>query len=158
MEMPAKAPDKVESLTVIGPVLVNDEEKKEYMKTFVQPFKVEATGEFLKTAWKYLEMIGAAANVELHTREMIDHLIAHKTMPMAFTAVWNQDVERLYKAITCPLMIMCSKDDVLWPLFERAVEMRPDAMQKIVGGADFQPDNDPQSVADGLREFLDNLA
>lgn len=157
MEMPAKAADKVASLTVIGPVLVNDEEKKEYMKTFVQPFKVEPTGEFLTTAWKYLEMIGAAANVELHTREMIDHLIAHETMPMAFTAVWNQDVESLYKAVACPLMIMCSKDDVLWPLFERACEMRPDAKQKIVGGADYQPDNDPDSVANGLREFYGSL-
>lgn len=157
MEMPAKAPEKISSLTVIAPVLVNEEEKKEYMKTFVQPFKVEPTGEFLTTAWKYLEMIGASATLELHNREMADHLIAHATMPMAFTAVWNQDVEGLYKALTCPLMIMCSKDDVLWPLFERAGEMRPDARQRIVGGGDYQPDNDPESVAEGLKEFYQEL-
>ena len=54
MEMPAKAPEVVTSLAVIGPVLVNDEEKREYMKTFVQPFKIEASGEYLKTAWEYL--------------------------------------------------------------------------------------------------------
>ena len=50
-------------------------------------------------------------------------------------------------------MIMCSEDDVLWPLFERASAMRPDAERRVVGGADFQPDNDPQGVADGLRAF-----
>lgn len=102
-------------------------------------------------------MIGASTTLELHNREMVDHLIAHETMPMAFTAVWNQDVETLYKSIACPLMIMCSTDDVLWPLFERAGEMRPDAKQSIVGGADFQPDNDPESVANGLGEFYAEL-
>jgi pimeloyl-ACP methyl ester carboxylesterase len=157
MEMPGKAPDLVKSLSVIGPVLVNDEEKKEYMKTFVQPFKVEPTGEFLKTAWDYLRMIGAAANLDLHVREMVDHLSAHETMPMGFSAVWNQDVESTYKALTCPLMIMCSEDDVLWPLFERASAMRPDAKRVIVGGADYQPDNDPESVANALREFYSEL-
>lgn len=158
MEMPGKAPEKVASLSVIGPVLVNEEEKREYMKTFVQPFKIEPTGEFLSTAWGYLKMIGASTTLDLHNRELVDHLIAHETMPMAFTAVWNQDVEGLFKSISCPLMIMCSKDDVLWPLFERAGEMRPDAKQCIVGGADYQPDNDPESVVKGLREFYAELS
>lgn len=153
LEMPFKAPQKVTSLTIIGPVLVNDEEKREYMKTFVEPFKIEPTGEYLATAWEYLRMIGAAGSVELHNREMIDHLIAHQSMPMAFRAVWSQDVESLYKKVACPLMIMCSEDDVLWPLFERAGEMRPDAERRVVGGADFQPDNDPEGVAQALREF-----
>ena len=127
------------------------------MKTCVQPFTGEPSGEFLSTAWAYLKMIGASTTLELHTREMVDHLIAHKTMPMAFSAVWNQDVEGLFKSVSCPLMIMCSKDDVLWPLFERACQMRPDAKQSIVGGADFQPDNDPDSVVEGLKSFYAEL-
>jgi len=52
---------------------------------------------------------------------------------------------------------MCSKDDVLWPLFERAATMRPDAHQEIIGGADFQTDRDPDGVANGLRRFLSGL-
>ena len=158
IEMPGKAPEKIASLSMIGPVIVNEEEKREYMKTFVQPFAIEPSGEFLTTAWSYLKMIGASTTLELHNREMVDHLIAHKTMPMAFTAVWNQDVESLFRAVSCPLMIMCSKDDVLWPLFERASEMRPDAKQRIVGGADFQPDNDPESVVEGLLEFYAEIS
>lgn len=158
MEMPARHPEKILSLSVIGPVLVNDEQRREYMKTFVRPFAIEATGEFLKTAWDYLRMIGAGTNVTLHNRELVDHLIAHATMPMAFSAVWRQDVEGLYTRISCPLMIMCSRDDVLWPLFERAAVLRPDARQCIVGGADFQPDNDPEGVTQGLREFIVTLS
>jgi pimeloyl-ACP methyl ester carboxylesterase len=157
IEMPSRHPDRLLSLTLIGPVLVNDAEKAEYKKIFVKPFEVEETGAFLQTAWDYLKMIGAAATVELHRREMVDHLIAHKSMPMAFTAVWNQNVEEFYRNIDVPLHIMCSKDDVLWPLFERAKKVRPDAAQSVVGGADFQPDLDPDAVAKALATFVEGL-
>jgi pimeloyl-ACP methyl ester carboxylesterase len=75
-------------------------------------------------------------------------------MPMAFSGVWNQDVESLFRAVDVPLHIMCSKDDVLWPLFERAMAVRPDAHTSIVEGADFQPDRDPDGVARELLAFL----
>lgn len=158
IEMPSRHPSRLLSLTLIGPVLVNDAEKAEYRKVFIKPFEVEPSGTFLQTAWDYLKMVGAAANVELHRREMVDHLIAHHTMPMAFSAVWNQDVEGFYLAVDVPLHIMCSKDDVLWPLFERAGEMRPDARQSIVGGADFQPDRDPDGVANALADFIEKTS
>jgi pimeloyl-ACP methyl ester carboxylesterase len=157
LEMPGRHPGRLLSLTLIGPVLANDEERAEYRKIFVRPFAVEPTGAFLQTAWDYLRMIGAGANVELHRREMIDHLIAHRTMPMAFEGVWAQDAEALYRAVDVPLHIMCSRDDVLWPLFERAQQARPDAATSIVGGMDFQPDLDPEGVAKALVAFLDSL-
>jgi pimeloyl-ACP methyl ester carboxylesterase len=157
LEMPSRHPGRVLSLTLVGPVLVNEAEKAEYRKVFVKPFEVEETGAFLQTAWDYLRMIGAAKTLDLHRREMADHLIAHRTMPMAFSSVWNQDVEGFFRAIDIPLHIMCSKDDVLWPLFERACQMRPDAKQSIVGGSDFQPDLDPESVAKALDAFYSAL-
>jgi pimeloyl-ACP methyl ester carboxylesterase len=146
--------ERMRTLTLIGPVLVNDAEKDEYRKTFVRPFAIEPSGAFLTTAWEYLRMIGAGSDVDLHNREMADHLIAHRTMPMAFSAVWNQDVEALLRAVDRPLMLMCSKEDVLWPLFERALALRPDAESAVVGGADFQPDRDPDGAADALAGFL----
>jgi len=47
VEMPRLAPGALLSLTLIGPVLVNDAEKQEYKKTFVRPFQAEETGAFL---------------------------------------------------------------------------------------------------------------
>ena len=157
VEMPRRAPGRLLSLTLIGPVLVNEAEAAEYAKTFVKPFEVEASGAFLQTAWDYLRMIGAGATVDLHRREMADHLIAHRTMPMAFSAVWQQDVGGAFMSVDVPLHIMCSKDDVLWPLFERGGDMRPDAHKSVVGGADFQPDLDPDGVANALAGFLDGV-
>jgi pimeloyl-ACP methyl ester carboxylesterase len=154
IEMPVRYPQRVATLTIIGPVLVNEQEKNEYQKTFVRPFAIEPSGAYLTTAWDYLRMIGAGTDVELHNREMADHLIAHRSMPMAFSAVWQQDFQYYYRAVRCPLHIMCSKNDVLWPLFERAGQVRPDATQSIVTGGDFQPDNDPDGVATALAPFL----
>lgn len=146
---------RVQSLTLIGPVLVNDAERAEYKKTFVRPFAIEPSGAFLETAWKYLQFIGAGSDVELQTRELADHLVAHRTMPMAFSAVWNQDVATLLGQVDVPLLLMCSEEDVLWPLFERACALRPDAERAVVGGADFQPDRDPDGVAAALTAFVE---
>lgn len=154
LELAPMLGDRVRSLTLVGPVLVNDAEKAEYKKTFVRPFSIEPSGAFLRGAWEYLRMVGAGSDVELHTRELADHLVAHRTMPMAFSAVWNQDVEGLIRAVDEPLLLMCSKEDVLWPLFERACALRPDAESAIVGGADFQPDRDPEGVASALAAFV----
>ena len=154
VEMPVRYPGRVESLTVIGPVLASEAEKAEYRKTFVKPFEIEKTGAFLKTAWDYLTLIGASSSVELHTREMVDHLIAHRTMPMAFSGVWDQDVAGFFKQVDVPMLIMCSEKDVLWPLFERAKALRPDAEARVVGGSDYQPDEDPDGIAAAMREFL----
>lgn len=154
LELAPMLGDRARTLTLIGPVLTNEAERAEYKKTFVRPFTVEPTGAFLPGTWEYLRMIGAGSDVELHTRELADHLTAHRTMPMAFSAVWNQDVEALLRAVDEPLLLMCSREDVLWPLFERALAVRPDAESAIVGGADFQPDRDPDGVADALSAFL----
>lgn len=154
LELAPMLGDRMISLSLIGPVLVNDAEKAEYKKTFVRPFAIEPSGAFLTTAWDYLRMVGAGSDVELHTRELADHLVAHRTMPMAFSAVWNQDVEALLREVDKPMLLMCSKEDVLWPLFERAKALRPDADSAVVGGADFQPDRDPDGVAAALATFL----
>jgi pimeloyl-ACP methyl ester carboxylesterase len=154
--MASRHPNRLKSLTLVGPVLANEAEKAEYRKIFVRPFAVEESGAYLQIAWDYLRMVGAGAELDLHVRELIDHLIAHRTMPMAFSAVWEQDVEALLKAVDVPLMLMCSETDVLWPLFERACALRPDATRSIVGGWDFQPDRDPDGVTAALRTFLAN--
>lgn len=154
LEMPSLVGPRLRSLALIGPVLVNDAERTEYRKIFVRPFAAESSGAFLQTAWDYLRMIGASTNVELHLREMVDHLIAHRTMPMAFSAVWDQDVAALLQMVEVPLLLMCATDDVLWPLFERACALRPDAARAVVGGADYEPDRDPAGVAAALHAFL----
>lgn len=157
LEIAHAIPQRVQGLSIIGPVTPTAAERTEFSKVFTEPFRPEASGEFLPVAWKYLRMIGAGSSVELQTAELVDHLIAWRTMPMAFSGVWRQDANALLRDVRAPLQLVCSKDDVLWPMFARACELRPDAKTALVEGGDFQPDRDPDGVARALREFATGL-
>lgn len=157
LEIAHAIPTRVRGLSIIGPVTPTADERVEYSKVFTEPFRPEASGEFLPVAWKYLTMIGAGSSVELHTAELVDHLIAWRTMPLAFSAVWRQDAAALLQSVAVPLQLICSRDDVLWPMFARACELRPDARTAIVAGGDYQPDRDPDGVARAVGDFATGL-
>lgn len=157
LEIAALAPERLKSLCLIGPVIASPEERDRYRQTFLAPFSVKADGSHLKTAWDYLASIGANGTLDLHHREMIDHLIGAHAMPKAFGAVWEQDSEARLRAISAPLLLMISRDDVLWSIFANATCLRPDAAIAIVAGMDFQPDRDPDGVAEGLSHWLASL-
>lgn len=157
-EIALSIPDRMRGLSIIGPVTPTAQERVDFAKIFTEPFRPEATGAFLPTAWAYLRTIGAGSSVELHTAELVDHLIAAHTMPMAFSAVWRQDAAAVLQKVAVPLQFVCSKDDVLWPMFARACELRPDAQTAIVAGGDFQPDRDPDGVAVAISQFMESLA
>lgn len=157
LEIALAIPQRVRALSIIGPVTPTAEEREQYSKIFLKPFEPDADGSFLPVAWGYLRQIGAGASVDLHTAELVDHRIAWRSMPLAFGAVWQQDAAAGLKQVPVPLQLMCSRDDVLWPMFARACELRPDAATAVVGGSDYEPDLDPDGVAKALDAFVRGL-
>jgi pimeloyl-ACP methyl ester carboxylesterase len=157
LEIALAHPERVRGLSIIAPVTPTAEEREQYSKVFLKPFEPEASGDYLKTAWDYLRMIGAGSSVDLHTSELVDHLIAWRSMPLAFGAVWRQDAAAGLARVRGPLQLMCAENDVLWPTFSRARELRPDAVTAVVGGGDYEPDRDPQGVANALAQFVRTL-
>ncbi len=154
LEMAVAHKRDVRSLIIIGAVLATAEERAEYRKKFTAPYAPDAAGDYLNIAWDYLAGIGADVSVDVHNREMVDHLRAWRALPQTFSAVWDQDFESLYQAVDVPLMNICSEDDVLWPFHQRALRMRPDSASATVAGLDWQCDRDPDGVADAVRGFL----
>ena len=148
------APARTRSLILMGAVLATAEERDAYRKTFNAPFRPEPTGEYLRTAWAYLAKIGANASVELHHRELVDHLRAWRATPQAFNAVWDQDFGALYAGVGCPILNVCARDDVVWPFHQRAVAARPDAEEAVVTGMDFNCDRDPDGCVKAIADFL----
>jgi pimeloyl-ACP methyl ester carboxylesterase len=157
LEIALAIPQRVRALSIIGPVTPNAEEREQFGRVFLQPFVPESSGAYLETAWAYLRKIGAGATLDLHTAELVDHLIAWRSTPLAFGAVWRQDACAALAKVSMPLQLMCSRDDVLWPMFARACELRPDAATAIIEGGDFQPDRDPVNVARALADFVKTL-
>lgn len=145
------------SLSMIGPVVLTREESVQFAEVYPKDFKPKADGSHLQDMWDYIRSIGPGIPLELQHREMIDTSRAWQGHIKVYSEIWKQDFAALYDKITSPMLIMCSPDDVLWPIFERAKERRPDAKAIELAGSNFQTDEVPEQVAVALQEFLSDL-
>jgi len=155
VEIAARHPEIVQSLTMVGPVVITEEERSAYSKVLGPPFEPTISGSYLLDNWDYLRnLAGSYKDAQLLHREMADMLRAWWGRVLAYRAVWEQDFTSFYTEIGAPMMIMAAPDDVLYPAFERARELRPDAEAPTVSGANFEPDLDPDTFAAHLRDFF----
>ena len=157
LDMAVRFPDRVKSLSIVGPVYISEEERvdlRAITTELVDQLTPKADGSHLLAGWKMLEIYGAHASVELHHREALIHLKAWKGCRQAFNAIVNQDFAGMFDRVSGPLLILCSPDDVLWPYFVKAREARPDAESVIIKGRDYECDLDPDGVANAVHLFL----
>ena len=47
---------------------------------------------------------------------------------------------------------------MLWPVFDRAIALRPDARRVVLPGSNFQTDEAPGPVAEALARFIKDVA
>ena len=148
-------PDLAASVMMVGPVALTPAERAEFAKTAGPPFVPEMSGAYLLDNWKYLTKLGGPSDALLVHREVTDMLRAYQGRSDAYGAVWEQDFIALYQSILCPIAIACASDDILWPFFERARTLRPNATAvEFPGGANFEPDLVPEAVAEAIVEFV----
>lgn len=154
LELATARPGLIEKLALIGPVPLTKEERVEFSKHFGTPFLPDVEGKYLRDNWDYLCNLGASFDPLLINREMSDQLRSWWGRVQSYSAVWNQDFLTQYKQINVPLLIGAAPDDVLRPYLERAAELRPDAIRIELDGANYEPDLDSHTLAEGLRNFL----
>lgn len=154
VEMAARRAERVASVAMIGAVPLTEEERNEFKKHYSTPFAPTSDGGYLKTTWDYLQGLGAHHDLSLHHREVVDTLRAYMGRYMAYTNVWRQDFTTPFEQIKVPMLLMCAEDDVLWPYFDRAKRLRPDADAAVLKGANFEPDLDPDGLVAAYRAFL----
>lgn len=154
VEIAARLPELAASLAMIGPVTITAEEAAMFKEVYPKDFQIQPDGSHLQKMWDYVAEIGGGASVELHHREFVDTARAWQGHIKVYSAIWDQDFTELYQKADCPILIMCSPDDVLWSIFERAQALRPDAKVVELGGTNFQPDEVPGDVAQALADFV----
>ncbi len=154
VEMATRQAERVASVAMIGAVPLTADERNEYKKYYSTPFSPTADGSYLKTTWDYLQGLGAHGDLMLHHREIVDTVRAYMGRFMAYSNVWRQDFTTPFMQIRVPMLLMCAEDDVLWPFFERAKQLRPDADSAVLTGANFEPDLDPDGLVAAYRAFL----
>lgn len=155
VQMAAQQPRRVASLTLMGPAILTAEERETFRQHYSTPFNApRADGSHLQLTWDYLARMGVGDSLELHQREVLDHLRAWQGRTQAYNAVWDQDLCKMFMSIACPMLATCATDDVLWPYFQRTADWRPDIKCAVTLGANFEPDIDADGTLAALQSFL----
>jgi pimeloyl-ACP methyl ester carboxylesterase len=157
IEIATEDADRCASLMMIGPVVLTAEERQAFGGVYPQPFELQKDGSHLKIMWDYVASIGGDSTLELHHRELVDTARAWQGHIKVYTKIWDQDFSALYAKVAVPMLIMCAEKDILWPMFERAKEMRPDAVATVIPGSNFQPDEAPTETAAAIQDYLAKL-
>ena len=135
VELAARHPASVKGMILIGPYPLSAEEREEFRKHFSAPIAPTDDGGYLMTTWRYLAGLGAKADLDLHHRELLNHVRAYDARFRTYSAVWDYDFTTPYKSADCPILLMAAPDDVLYPYLARAQELQPDAMVAEITGA-----------------------
>lgn len=158
VEIALLAEEKVDSFSMIGPVILTEEERKLFATIYPKPFEPKSDGSHLKEMWDYVAALGGGnPSLGLHHREFVDTARAWEGHIKIYSKIWDQDFSALFTQVKCPMLIMCSENDILWPMFKRGKEIRPDVKSVQIGGTNLQTDEVPDEVAAVLAGFIDEL-
>jgi pimeloyl-ACP methyl ester carboxylesterase len=158
VEMAVLYPEVVRSICLIGPAIMTADERAAMKEKYYAPFNAPVPdGSHLLKTWEYCRMMGVGEDINAWQRESIDHQRAWVGRTQIYGAVWGQDCMSLYKLVTCPMMIMCARDDVLWPYYQFAKSLRPDVRAEEILGANFSPNRDAANISKSHSGFIGNL-
>jgi pimeloyl-ACP methyl ester carboxylesterase len=146
-EMAALRPEAVKSLCLGGTSVMSAEERATMKARFFAPFNQPVPdGSHLLRTWEYVAELGVGEDLESHQQNTIDHIRAWRGRNQIYGAIWDQDVGSYMKEVSCPVVAMCAKDDVLWPYFDNIARVRPDVPMIEIKGGNFQPERDPEGI------------
>lgn len=155
-EMAAVHSDRVASLSMIGPIVLTAEERRQWLDIAIDPMLVKADGTQYMKIWYRVTHLDPRPDdnppsLEMCHRECVDTLRAGERWHEAYVAVFNQDFAAYFQQVKCPILMMCGPGDILWPwwgpLRRRGLMRAPWSFR----GA-YVCDDHPEAV---VREFLD---
>jgi len=157
-EMAATVPEKIETLMMVGPLWVSEEERRVKLDTVIDPMVIKADGSHLMKIWKRVVGLDPDHPPGLCHREATDTLRAGERWHEAYIAVYNQDSYALYERIRCPILFLCGTNDPLFPFFNAVCDAYPNAKSSVLENCGtYAPDTCTERVAWEIREFLNKL-
>lgn len=152
-------PDFVASICLIGPTVITEGERLTMKEIYFKPFNdPQSNGSHLQKTWDYLKNMGLGEDLKLWQREAVDHIRAWKGRTLIYGAVWPQESQDMYIKISCPILLMCARDDVLWKYFHHVKALRPEVESVEIKAGNFEPDRDAEGILGPLSIFLANAS
>jgi pimeloyl-ACP methyl ester carboxylesterase len=154
VEIAHQEPDRVRSLMLCGPVCFTREESARFRGDFATPLAPADDGSHLLLNWRYTaeHNLGVPAGV-IH-EQALDMLAAWRARPQAYVAVADHDFQRVFSALTTPILILTAAGDYFENHVERCLELRPGINVVQVGGGNLATELDPLGIAQRIADFL----
>ncbi len=157
-EMAMMWQDRVASLMMLGPVLMNEAEREQFRGAFQEPFRPVEDGSHLVKNWRYARANNPDCDPEIVHDEVVCMIRAWKGRAQAYSAVSYQDNAKVLSRVKAPILLLTSKTDYFHAEFGRALALRPDAAVATVQGGNFAPMLGGPSIAKAISKFLDSLS
>lgn len=156
VELAATKPEFVKSICLVGPTVMSAEERAAMKEIYFKPFnEPQMDGAHLMKTWEYLGSMGVGEDLNLWHREFVDHARAWRGRTLIYGSVWAQESEAMYKMVTCPILLMCARDDVLFKYFSHIQGLKAGVEAVEITGGNFEPDRDVDGIQASWTAFIE---
>ena len=154
VQMAHDHPDFVKKMVLSGAPLLN-EAQVNGLKASLKPFVIAEDGSHLTHVWERIRKRDSALPLETVHREVLLTQSAREAAQRAFQAVFDQPFSEQLSALEIPILVMSGENDTLRASLEPAFSiLKNGAMKLIPNEGPYICDQNPQAVADMLKDFL----
>jgi pimeloyl-ACP methyl ester carboxylesterase len=154
IEIAARAPDRVISLMLSGPVFMTTDERDAFVAAYRDPITPQRDGSHLARNWTYAASNNPSCDADILQDAVTDLLRAWRGRPQAYMAVAHHDTEARAREVRAPALLLTTKGDFFHSGFDRARSVFPNAATAETSGDNFPATARPDEVAEAIATFI----
>ena len=158
VELATRYPHRVSSIMLLGPVPMNAAERLTFRKPYGTPVAPQPDGSHLLRFWNYAYAHNQGTDLEIIHEEVTNIARAWKGRAQAYRAVSFHDSMKALRQVTCPILLITSKQDFFYDQFDRVRALRPDADVALVGGQAFPARTHTAELGRAIAAFIKRRA
>jgi len=154
VQMAYDHPNFIRKMILSGPPLLSDAQING-LKASLKPFAIAEDGSHLTQVWERIRKRDASLPLETVHREVLLAQSARGAAQAAYQAVFEQPFAEQLSTLEIPILVMAGEQDTLKASLEPAFQvLRNGEMRVMAGEGPYICDQNPQAVADVIKEFI----
>ena len=153
VQMAHDHPNFIQKMILSGPPLLN-ETQINGLKASLKPFAIADDGSHLTQVWERIRKRDLSLPLDVVHREVLLMQSAREAAQAAFQAVFEQPFQSQLEALEIPILVMAGEHDTLRASLESAYQALQNGRMRVMAGeGPYLCDQNPQAVADIIKEF-----
>jgi pimeloyl-ACP methyl ester carboxylesterase len=154
VQMAYDHPSCIQKMVLSGPPLLN-EAQINGLKASLKPFAIAEDGSHLTHVWERIRKRDSSLPLDVVHREVLLTQSAREAAQGAYQAVFEQPFQSQLASLEIPILVMAGEYDTLRASLEPAYSiLKNGAMKLIPNEGPYLCDQNPQAVADVIKEFI----